>query len=73
MDYVGNLIKAQKHLIKKVRELQSVPQDFYYEKYLKLNEENLALKEQISRLETQIYTLNREITKKSAELRALQS
>lgn len=71
MDYIVNLIKAQKHLLKRVKELSEIPHDFYYDKYLKLNKENLDLKEKISELESQIFTLNRELDKKNAEIRVL--
>lgn len=73
MDYITNLIKAHKHLLKIVKEraARDSDPDFYYEKYLKSNEENLALKEKISTLETQVFSLNKEINKRNIEIQKL--
>lgn len=75
MDYVGFLIKAQKALLKKVKQLQmenvelrslESDEETYYAKYNKVNAENLQLKDQIAKLELESYSKDRELEKRNA-------
>ena len=77
MDYIGHLIKANKALLKKVKQLQTElaenaesadSENIYYAKYNAANEENLNLKNQIAKLELEAYTKDRELEKRNATI-----
>lgn len=80
MNYVEYLIKANKALLKKVKQLQQklkeseeVEKDesTYYVKYNKLSVENLSLKERISKLELEIASTNHELEKRNKTISQL--
>ena len=66
MDYVGNLIKAQKALIAKIKEMSERDSEtYYYEKYEQANSDNLELKEKLATAEFKITQLEKELTSKN--------
>lgn len=80
MNYVEYLIKANKALLVKVKQLQQIIKDCkeaendestYYAKYNKLNIENLNLKEKISKLELEIASTNHELEKRNKTITQL--
>lgn len=77
MDYIKNLIQANKALIKKVKQLklenESLQNDkndenTYYEKFNRANSENLTLKNRIAELELEVYSKNRELEKRNTTI-----
>lgn len=82
MDYVNFLIKANKALLRKVKQLQSEMEDLkssqgsedaYYEKFNRVNAENLLLKDQVAKLELENYSKDRELEKRNALILDLKS
>lgn len=74
MNHVKNLIKAHRHLLNLVKKLEEDNLgNVYYEKYLKLSEENLNLKERIHKLELENSVANREIEKRDNIIRQLRN
>lgn len=74
MNHVKNLIKAHRHLLNRVKKLEADNLgNVYYEKYLKLSEENLNLKERIHKLELENSVANREIEKRDNIIRQLRN
>lgn len=80
MDYITYLIKANKALLNKVKQLQSdiknnkefeVDENTYYVKYNKINAENLTLKEKIAKLELEVASTNHELEKRNKTIQAL--
>ena len=69
MDYIKNLIKAQKYILIRVKQLEEELADQtsnkYYEKYLKLSEENLTLQEKVHKLEIEAAAANRELEQRN--------
>lgn len=73
--YVDNLIKAQKALIVKYENLkQSINvEDTYAEKFSAINQENLNLKEQVAKLELDVYHLTKELEKRNAIISSIKN
>lgn len=80
MDYITYLIKANKALLNKVKQLQSeikinkeseVDENTYYVKYNKVNAENLFLKEKIAKLELEVASTNHELEKRNKTIQSL--
>lgn len=66
MDYVGNLIKAQRALLSKIKEMaERDSETYYYEKYEQANSDNLELKEKLANAEFKITQLEKELTNKN--------
>jgi hypothetical protein len=66
MDYVGNLIKAQRALLSKIKEMaERDSETYYYEKYEHANSDNLELKEKLANAEFKITQLEKELTNKN--------
>ena len=75
MKYVDNLIKAQRALIVKYENLkQSINvEDTYAEKFSAINQENLNLKEQVAKLELDVYHLTKELEKRNAIISSIKN
>lgn len=82
MNYIFNLIKAHKALIKAYRSLQSQLkslessqdlEDSYATKFNIVNRENLSLKEQVAKLELDIFHLTKELEKRNALIQTLKN
>lgn len=81
MDYINLLVKANRALLKKCKELQNNSNNDFVEsdcaqlveKCDKLNKENLSMKERIAKLELSIYSLNKELEKKNTTIISLKS
>ena len=82
MDYIKNLIQANKALIKKVKQLklenESLQNDkndenTYYEQFNRANSENLTLKNRIAELELEVYSKNRELEKRNTTILQLKN
>lgn len=74
MDYIGNLIKAQKLLIAKIKEMSERDSEtYYYEKYETANSENLELKEKLANSEFKITQLEKELANKNLLIQQLSS
>lgn len=80
MDYITYLIKANKALLNKVKQLQleiknnkeaEIDESTYYIKYNKINAENLTLKEKIAKLELEVASTNHELEKRNKTIQQL--
>ena len=74
MNYIDELIKNQKLLISKIKELQSSEDDvesYYKGLYDKVNKDNLLLKEYSTQLEMDVYKLRKSLKEKDIEIERL--